>query len=302
MIRLSGRHWLAALATAMTIHIGVLLGLLWQMPDPGAKSAGFGGIDISLGPSGGGGASPSSEADAVRPEAPSPEPPAEPSPPVKTQKPITKPEPEPEPEPEVEKTPVPVPAEQAEPVPDEPVSELSEVKPRERIPEPPKPPPTEPPPTAAKPTPQPPPRETSKATEAAASERTAALTPSPKAARGEAGGSPGQNAGDGDASSGGGSPGAVADYAALIRAWLERHKQYPRRARLRRLEGTALLYFVMDRKGRVLNYRIQQSAGSTILDREVKAMIERAKPLPEMPEDMHQARLELIVPVTFSLR
>ncbi|MDX5334250.1 MAG: hypothetical protein LPK58_09395, partial [Gammaproteobacteria bacterium] len=42
-------------------------------------------------------------------------------------------------------------------------------------------------------------------------------------------------------SAGGGMPGAEADYLATLRAWLERHRQYPRQARLRRLEGTALL-------------------------------------------------------------
>lgn len=285
MIRLSGRHWLAALATAMTIHVGVLLGLLWQMPDPGAKSAGFGGIEISLGPVGGG-APASSKADPVSPEEPSPQPPPEPSPPVKTQEPVTKPEPKPEVVEQVPEAPPP------EPVPQEPVPELSEVKPQERVPEPPKPPPP-----VVEPAPKPTPRETAMATKDAATERTA-LTSSTRPTEGE----PSQETAGGDASSGGGSPGAVADYASLIRAWLERHKEYPRRARLRRLEGTAMLYFVMDRKGRVLEYRIQRSAGSTILDRAVEAMIERAKPLPEMPEDMHQARLELIVPVTFSLR
>lgn len=282
MIRLSGRHWLAALATAMTIHVGVLLGLLWQMPDPGAKSAGLGGIDVSLGPVGGG-APASSEADPVSREEPSPEPPPKPSPPVKTQEPVTKPEPKPE---VVERVPEEPPP---EPVPEEPVPEVSEVKPQERIPEP-RPP-------VVEPAPQPTPRETAEATSDAATERTA-LTSSTRPTEGE----PRQEATSGDASSGGGSPGAVADYASLIRAWLERHKEYPRRARLRRLEGTATLYFVMDRKGRVLKYRIQRSAGSSILDRAVEAMIERAKPLPEMPDDMHQARLELIVPVTFSLR
>jgi len=92
-------------------------------------------------------------------------------------------------------------------------------------------------------------------------------------------------------------PGATADYLAMLQAWLEKHKEYPRRAQRRRQEGTALLYFVMDREGRVIEYHLQQSSGHDLLDREVAAMIERAQ-----PEEMDRARLELVVPVQFFLR
>jgi len=108
--------------------------------------------------------------------------------------------------------------------------------------------------------------------------------------------------GDGSRQSGGGgSPGETADYMMQLQAWLERHKGYPRRARLRHQEGTALLYFVMDGNGRVLEYRLEKSSGHALLDREVKEMIERAQPLPRIPEHMQQTRLELVVPVRFSL-
>ena len=91
-------------------------------------------------------------------------------------------------------------------------------------------------------------------------------------------------------------------YMAQLQAWLERHKEYPRRAKLRRQEGTVLLYFVMNREGRVLEYRIRQRSGHASLDRAVEEMIERAQPLPKMPQEMRQARLELVVPVQFFLR
>ena len=80
------------------------------------------------------------------------------------------------------------------------------------------------------------------------------------------------------------------------------NKEYPRRAQCRRQEGIALLYFVMARDGRVLDYRIQESSGHALLDREVERMIERAQPLPEIPPELQQARLELVVPVHFLMR
>lgn len=103
-------------------------------------------------------------------------------------------------------------------------------------------------------------------------------------------------------SAGGGAPGAEADYLATLRAWLERHRQYPRQARLRRLEGTALLYFVIDRSGEILEFRIEESAGSPILDQEVKQMLRRARPLPPFPPELEEARLHLRIPVEFRLR
>ena len=89
---------------------------------------------------------------------------------------------------------------------------------------------------------------------------------------------------------------------ALLQAWLEKHKQYPRRAQIRRLQGTALLYFAMDDDGRVLSFRITRSSGHDLLDTEVAAMIRRAAPLPPVPADMRGARLEFVVPVQFVLR
>ena len=101
---------------------------------------------------------------------------------------------------------------------------------------------------------------------------------------------------------GGSAPRANTDYLALVQAWLEKHKEYPFRARLRREEGTAVLYFVVDRDGRVRDSELRQSTGHALLDREVLAMIERAQPLPRVPGDPNSVPLELIVPVRFRLR
>ena len=107
---------------------------------------------------------------------------------------------------------------------------------------------------------------------------------------------------NGDNTAGGGNPGLRADYFAQLQAWLEQYRRYPRWAQRRGQEGTALLYFTIDRNGNVLDYRIERSTGHTILDREVTAMLERAKPLPPVPAQLRQARLELLLPIQFSLR
>jgi len=107
---------------------------------------------------------------------------------------------------------------------------------------------------------------------------------------------------DGDMSAGGGVAGSRVDYLTLLSAWLERHKQYPSRAQRRRQEGTVDLRFVVDREGNVLSYKIERTSGYALLDREVEKMIRRAEPLPAMPNELVQASLELVVPVSFYIR
>lgn len=104
---------------------------------------------------------------------------------------------------------------------------------------------------------------------------------------------------DGHNIAAGGRTGAVADYGAIVLAWLERHKDYPRRAQQRRQQGVVILFIAIDRDGRVLEARIKKSSGRDILDQAALDMLERADPLPPVPDDMPQERLEMVVPVQF---
>lgn len=95
---------------------------------------------------------------------------------------------------------------------------------------------------------------------------------------------------------------ARAAYVAQLQAWLQRHKRYPQHAIARRQQGTATLYFVVDRTGRLLDYRLEQSSGHRLLDREALEMIERAAPLPRMPAGLSGSDLAVVLPVRFALR
>ena len=99
-----------------------------------------------------------------------------------------------------------------------------------------------------------------------------------------------------------GQSGAHEDYLLVLRSWLERHKRYPTRARRFGQEGTAFLYFVMNRAGDVIDYEIRRSSGHRLLDDEAERMILRAQPLPKIPESMNEAQLALVIPIEFSLR
>lgn len=109
-------------------------------------------------------------------------------------------------------------------------------------------------------------------------------------------------AGQGNNTAGGGAPGASSDYYREVTAWLEKHKRYPRRSKLRNEEGVVLLRFVVERDGMVTVSGIKESSGYKRLDKEAMGMIERAQPLPPIPAEMRQAKLDLVIPVKFNLR
>ncbi|MGE0653778.1 MAG: energy transducer TonB, partial [Alphaproteobacteria bacterium] len=91
-------------------------------------------------------------------------------------------------------------------------------------------------------------------------------------------------------------------YFAELKAWLERHKRYPLDARRAHIQGTTTLYFVIDRAGRVIDFRIDRSSGFSVLDREVTAMVARAGRLPPMPDSLPGGTIALSLPVQFRLR
>jgi protein TonB len=100
----------------------------------------------------------------------------------------------------------------------------------------------------------------------------------------------------------GGAPRIDASWQTLLVRQLQRAKRYPRQAQARGEQGIVMLGFSLDRNGHVLAHRIVHSSGHADLDDEVMAMIMRAEPLPPFPASMPQARLDLTVPIRFSLQ
>ena len=95
--------------------------------------------------------------------------------------------------------------------------------------------------------------------------------------------------------------GASLDYASRLRAWLEAHKTYPKRARMRREEGVVHLQFAVDRQGRLLGGDVIKSSGFASLDAEAMAMLDRSNPFPGAPHSVRGERIEVSTPVEFFL-
>jgi protein TonB len=100
----------------------------------------------------------------------------------------------------------------------------------------------------------------------------------------------------------GGAPAVDPSWQASLVRQLQRFKRYPPEAQSRNEQGVVLLGFTLDRDGRVLAHNIARSSGYPDLDNEVMAMIVRAQPLPPFPANMTQSRIDLTVPIRFSLR
>jgi protein TonB len=97
------------------------------------------------------------------------------------------------------------------------------------------------------------------------------------------------------------SNGSSTDYASRLRAWLEAHKTYPKRARMRREEGVVHVHFSVDRQGRLLGGDVTRSSGYASLDAEAMAMLDRSNPFPGAPHTVRGERIEVSTPVEFFL-
>ena len=93
---------------------------------------------------------------------------------------------------------------------------------------------------------------------------------------------------------------AMPNWKSQLVAALERQKRYPSEARGD--QGTAQLAFNVDRQGGVHNARITRSSGSSVLDHEALALVQRAQPLPPPPPEVPGAQIPIVVPIRYNAR
>lgn len=94
---------------------------------------------------------------------------------------------------------------------------------------------------------------------------------------------------------------AKVSFQGLVLAKIERARRYPPAARARREEGIATVAFTMTRGGKVSAVQLQDSSGSSLLDREAVETVRRAQPLPPVPDDL-EAPLRLVVRLEFFVK
>ena len=88
-----------------------------------------------------------------------------------------------------------------------------------------------------------------------------------------------------------------------IAVLLERNKRYPGHRPLPPRGGAPPhVTFILDRQGRLLSSRIEQSSGIAALDQEALDLLRRAQPFPPLPAEVADTQLRLTVPIKFALR
>lgn len=91
------------------------------------------------------------------------------------------------------------------------------------------------------------------------------------------------------------------NYLRELMAWLAKHRVYPLEARKQKLQGVVQVRFSIDRNGRLLDSRVQQTAGEAVLDAAALEVLVRANPMPKFPKSLDRQRLTVTLPIDFSL-
>jgi periplasmic protein TonB len=78
-------------------------------------------------------------------------------------------------------------------------------------------------------------------------------------------------------------------------------KRYPRQARRKKTQGITEVSFTLDRSGTVLGSRVIKSSGSTDLDEEALAVLERSSPFPPPPDDVAAVTINMRLPIKFQI-
>jgi len=90
-------------------------------------------------------------------------------------------------------------------------------------------------------------------------------------------------------------------YDALVLGHLQRFKLYPRAARKRGEQGTAVVQFALDRTGHVIDSTVTKSSGNAAIDRLALETLQRASPFPPFPPAKPDAQDWYVAPIEFSL-
>ena len=90
-------------------------------------------------------------------------------------------------------------------------------------------------------------------------------------------------------------------YLVELRAWLERHRTYPRTALRMGLSGEVVVAFRVERGGQFSAMRIQIPSRFGVLNESALELVKRTAGFKPLPSEIREDELEIAVPINYSL-
>lgn len=92
------------------------------------------------------------------------------------------------------------------------------------------------------------------------------------------------------------------NWQALVKGKIISNKDFPADARQRNRTGVALVRFIVDAAGNLVNSQLVKTSGTLSLDREALAVLSRSSPFPPPPAGiLLQGRYQVTMPISFDL-
>ena len=90
-------------------------------------------------------------------------------------------------------------------------------------------------------------------------------------------------------------------YLEMVRLKIERHKRYPENARIRQIEGSVTIRFVIISGGDIRSAEIVKTSGDKALDRAALTAVKDAVPFPRAPTSLFEGDIPLELTIVFEL-
>ena len=90
-------------------------------------------------------------------------------------------------------------------------------------------------------------------------------------------------------------------YRDTVNRRIQEARRYPQKARIKGIEGIAVIRFIVTADGTAENIELVSSSDSKLLDREAIDTVKRASPFPRIPENMGKSRILMDSTLIFQL-